>query len=251
MTRIAFLVLILGCAPALQQGAEPTPIASDGWTCASASFQHPTQLAHVVWRATITQSGDFDVALTGGLEATHPDTIVIELDEPRELAADGLAHPAGIGLEGDGVEVSLAEDAVVRGLWVGTIRVDDLDAVQFSCWDATLAPTYEYAGGACDGWNPIPMEVVRETGLGQCVDFAGIEMEEQDYSYPVFANLDLRGANLNGAGLHFAHFEDARFEGAAMTLFDFGYARLEGSVDEHTQLHENCEPADGRIDCSR
>ena len=57
--------------------------------------------------------------------------------------------------------------------------------------------------------------------------------------------LNLRGARLDGATLHFANLSGS-FEGARLGGFDFGYARVSGSADAWTELpaDQSCEVTD-------
>ena len=124
------------------------------------------------------------------------------------------------------------------------------------CWEPDLYNefTYDPEVGLCineageEGFNPASQAEVRETGDGHCVNMNGWIIDEGNYSYPNFA-WDLRGANLNGASISFAHMKGADFRGAKMDTFSYGYTQLMGQVDEHTTLPNGCEAENNWIDC--
>ena len=129
-------------------------------------------------------------------------------------------------------------------------------ALMIHCWEPDLYNefTYDPEVGLClneageEGFNPASQAEVRETGDGQCVDMAGWIIDEGNYSYPNF-EWDLRGANLNGASISFAHMKGADFRGAKMDAFSYGYTQLMGQVDEYTTLPNGCEAENNWIDC--
>lgn len=129
------------------------------------------------------------------------------------------------------------------------------------CWqeEQYLPARYDADSGKCltkdgvEAMNDVPFLFVRGTGWGQCTELAG-QLNEEAFGYPSFVGLDLRGAVLDGAALHFANILDARLEGADLANFSFGYATVSGSIDEHTVVPADmfCDAPDAgseRFEC--
>lgn len=150
------------------------------------------------------------------------------------------------------------QPGILRGRMQGESQF--ADAVEVTCWTDDLPVPARYEDGACvdesgaPARNELPFAYVQRTGFGQCTTLAG-ELNGDAFGYPVFAGLDLRGADLREAKLHFAAIVDARFEGADLSSFEFGYATVSGSVDEHSTVPDAtfCDAAtDGdRYECTR
>jgi hypothetical protein len=121
-----------------------------------------------------------------------------------------------------------------------------------TCWDpaelfsSPLLSRYDRAKGRCldaagqPRLNRLPIELVRETGFGECADLSGLALNGDDFGYPFLGWWSLQGARLDGAMLHFAELSGASLAGADLRGMEFGYASISGSVDEHTRV-----PADG------
>jgi hypothetical protein len=157
-------------------------------------------------------------------------------------------------------EGSLSLNQVDRGRLEGVLSFPHEQNMRptlvMHCWEPDLQNefTYDPDVGLClneageEGYNPASQAEVRETSDGHCVDMDGWIIDEGNYSYPNF-EWDLRGANLNGASISFAHMKGADFRGAKMETFSYGYTQLKGPIDDHTTLPNNCESEDDRIDC--
>jgi len=139
----------------------------------------------------------------------------------------------------------LARDDRAPGkMYTGVAYVNGCSAYEMTCWEPSIEPEFLYdeATGECTndngevGSNPWPIHMVRETGDGECTRLEGVALNEDDYGYPDLEAWNLRGAVLDGAGMHFANLVDANLEGAKMTEFEFGYAEITGSIDTHTQF---------------
>jgi hypothetical protein len=139
----------------------------------------------------------------------------------------------------------LARDERAPGkMYTGLAFVNGCSAYEMTCWERLIEPEFLYneATGECTnknnevGSNPWPIHMVRETGDGECTRLEGVALNEDDYGYPILEAWNLRGAVLDGAGMHFAYLLNASLEGAKMTEFEFGYAEITGSIDTHTQF---------------
>jgi hypothetical protein len=147
-----------------------------------------------------------------------------------------------------GTEVTIVEIESVPGtssrLFTGHGSTSSCMMVGFTCWDETLEPrfTYDAETGECtdatgvQGLNPWPIEMIRETGDGECADLRGVELEERDYNHPQLTDWNLRGANLDGASISFAMLSNAALQGADLSGLQMAYAHLEGNIDGFTQL---------------
>ena len=129
-------------------------------------------------------------------------------------------------------------------LYTGLAFVNGCSSYEMTCWDPSIEPEFLYDSttGECTddngevGSNPWPIHMVRETGDGECTSLVDVALNEDDYGYPDLEAWNLRGAVLDGAGMHFANLVDANLEGVKMTEFEFGYAEITGTIDTHTQF---------------
>jgi hypothetical protein len=141
-------------------------------------------------------------------------------------------------------------------LWLGS-----LDAAPLTCWNdlelfgspwtglgGALTAHFNWGTGKCTGpngaeaLNALPVEVVRETRQGECVDLSGAELSSGDLTNPDLTGWYLSGAHLDGAHLHFANLTEATLNGALLGKLDFGYATVQGAVDSNTVLPSSgCE----------
>lgn len=179
---------------------------------------------------------------------------------PEEVIDEGSAEPASGSIQGDVVSIdgeSLSASAgsiEVRGAYLGAgeLRLPGASAqVELACWQPKIEPRFRYDGaGACvdalgdSGRSPLPSHFVRGSGFGQCAVLEG-DFGEDALSYNAMGGIDLRGADLSGAELFFAHLVAARLEGARMAGFEFGYAKVTGSLDEFTELPDLACPQPG------
>ena len=129
--------------------------------------------------------------------------------------------------------------------------------VAISCVQGEVVPLYRYDDGACtdtagaEGLNTWPVQLVRETRLGECNRFEGIQLNEGLLDYPKLTGWNLRGARLDGADLAFGNLVDAQLEGAQMGTMTYGYAHISGTVDAHTTPPEQgCRREGDAIACA-
>jgi hypothetical protein len=192
-----------------------------------------------------------------------------------------VSTPDGAVLEQEarfGLRIDLARDgAVVRGTLVDDQCYQRVEA-QLTCWNdlelfgspwagvpGLLAAHFEWETGTCvdaegaPALNRAPIEVVRETGAGECADLRGVSLNGGDLAWPDLDGWILLGARLDDARLSFASLRTASLQGADLSDLDFGYATVEGFIDAHTVLPgggEGCEVtrspwAGDSVSCSR
>lgn len=176
-----------------------------------------------------------------------------------------------------GLRIELVRDgAVVRGTLVDDQCYQRLEA-QLTCWNdlelfgsswaevtGLLPAHFDWETGACvdaagaPALNATPIEVVRETGNGECADLRGVALNGADLAGPDLDGWILLGARLDDARLSFASLRSASLQGADLSDLDFGYATVDGFIDAHTVLPggDACEVtrspwAGDSISCSR
>lgn len=204
--------------------------------------------------ATVTRAPQFLLHGLGDIESATPPaerwTFSVQTD-----AARTMAHLAGDG------RVLTVHTAAHTGLATAVLTDGGVD-VDLDCFDApalqaSLPASYDDEVGHCvdnhgeTARNTIPLAVVRETGLGECVDFGGEALNANDLGNPVLAGWNLRGAHLDTAGLSFASLIDADLRGAQLSRFAFGYAVITGTIDEATAPPAPCTVDGDQLACSQ
>ncbi len=159
-----------------------------------------------------------------------------------------------------GIDIALERDgAFVRGTLVDDQCYSRL-TTELTCWNeaelfgspwtgeaGALAAHFDWETGACldDGGNAavndLPVEFVRETGYGECADLRGTALNGEDFGHPDLSGWYLVGAQLNEATLFFANLQNSTLHGARLAEITFGYATIEGTVDDFTELPEDCK----------
>lgn len=207
--------------------------------CATPPFSATGRPA--AYRLTLTSNnGSAAVLLTRGdaiERATSTRTTVVETTAP--ITADD----ARVELSLEGLSVDLTRGERPAGLFGGTLSVDGADQ-PISCWRSDYEPAIAYDAevGKCQdssgkpGKNQHPLEMVRETKLGQCVTFGTGDLNGNDLGYADLGGWQLAGADLSLAGIHFANLVDADLRGANLDGFSYGYANISGRVDVHTRV---------------
>lgn len=237
-------------------------------TCVSAVLDpavSPPQVLRLEIDAASASVGSASVSLAYGPQFRTHDGSSTAIDAPsaaRTLTVDRVVSTAGISLaEGArfGVHIDLARDpeahdAVFRGTFVDDECYSHVEAA-ITCWNATelfgspwtgvaskLPARFDRSTGRCvdssknAALNRLPIEVVRETGRGDCADLRGVSLNGDDLAGPHLEGWSLVGANLGGARLFFASLDFASLEGADLSGLELGYATLSGTFDAHTVL---------------
>lgn len=183
-------------------------------------------------------------------------TTDLELNDIRVTEADGTAmvdtSEGTLLLERSGAfwvgELSQPHQVFAVACW-------DLSEVLGNAWSGTpglLQARFDWETGDCrdsegaPARNEVPIQFVRETGIGDCADLRGALLNGTDYGYPQLEGLSLAGADLSGAQLFFADLRYAFLPGADLSELSYGYAEIDGTVDDHTRLPaEGCEVTRG------
>jgi len=261
MRAVALVSIVLFACDVASSGG-PAPFDSDlpaRLDCTTAGYFTPGG-GHNTWRGTLdTASGAFDF-VEGPLHEDAPFPGEIEYRETHVIGTATWGDDT-LDFEADGVGFTLARLADVAGFVVGgTIDVGAFEPVGLWCWNPGLRSGFAYDAddGVCrdadgnEGTEPRPVQIVRETGDGQCADLRGVALDEFEYAYQAWSGFDLRGADLSGASLHFADIADSALEGANMDGLDYGYSQIRGTIDAHTTIPaEGCEVEYASIACFR
>jgi hypothetical protein len=228
--------------------------------CVSAATSKPGEVYLAVWRALLHSDGETmnGTFTRGPLFRSHLG--VWDEAVPETITVDQLDVEGALRFRSQG-ETQVSLELSEQGLFFSGQLVLEGERTEVVCWDRlelfgsswatqpqALPAHYDPALGDCidrDGapaLNALPIEFVLETGYGECADLRGIRLHGDDYANPDLS-LSLRGADLEGAKLNFANLAGS-FEGARMAAFDFGYARISGTADAFTELHDSCELMD-------
>ncbi|MBI4815281.1 MAG: pentapeptide repeat-containing protein [Deltaproteobacteria bacterium] len=161
-------------------------------------------------------------------------------------------------LELEGAQVRVTLSVAPGPFFRGTLRTNGLSQT-LTCWDddvlgglwsaptVTLPAHFDWQTGVCvdslgrPALNVLPIELVRETGFGECADLRGLSLNDGDLNQPNLAGWALFGADLSGARLFFADLTDASLDGASFADLEFGYAHINGTFGATTQFPEVCQ----------
>ena len=272
MTRtpilIALVSLLSGCTASGPADPVPTPQErpstgdADLLRCSTVAFEGEDWWP-VALRISFDLQGENAYFVDMTLGDSHPNQEGV-LAEPTAA----WSEQAYLTMQGDDLVLDGAD------LWVDVTRMSEFTAPMYTgtlehtehgehavaCWFDDFAGDFRYAlenevcvdADGLWGWNPYPVSYTRDTLDAHCGTFEGQMLNEDYLGYPSFVGMDLRGAQLQGASLFFANILDSSWEGADLTGFEFGYARLSGTVDERTVWpEESCELAADQITCMR
>lgn len=256
---------VAGAEPGALAAERTEPISLPGnLTCVSEPSTGDGEQVPHLWRVSAS-FGEPDATLhlsRGPLFRSRSGTWLEADGEPEEHTAR-VSLGATLRLDD---EPRLAISLEKRGAFFHGTLARGGSASSLVCWDAfeifgsawadlpsPLVATFDWATGACrdvDGdpaLNALPLEFVRETGYGECADLRGVLLNEGDLGGPDLFGWNLVGADLTGAQLYFAQLTAATLHGADLSGLVYGYAHLEGTVDENTRLPEEglCETSDG------
>lgn len=250
-------LLLFGCLdrPGERDGRPVDPRTSglDIFHCSSEpTSQNPYEVIRLaVGQRKIAGPGEYFVV--GRSSGSHQWTEALGTgDGEWEWNVSGTLTPNEIDLVGGDAELHFDRlsqtPALPPGLYTGLLTRPDAGQLFMACWRPFAfynpLPTgrfwYNSETGRCiddqgfTGFNDLPFPFVRDTGQGECSRIQGM-INEDDLTYPTLS-LNLRGADLSWASLSFADLVSSDLSGADMTLFKFGYARVDGPIDRHTQL---------------
>ena len=239
--------------PASSQPDGPSTARELELDCVSGATVEEGELVPSVWRVTASVRAGTALVVLGrspqfrshaGVWSSGGDTFVVDavsIEEGAFLSLESDTYPpTTLELEREG---SFFAGAFDRGDATGALLCWDTLEVFGSPWaqrpkvfpahfDAAVGACVDSAGAVAQ--NELPIAFVRETGFGECADLSDVALNDGDFSYPELA-LNLRGALLDGATLHFANLS-ASLEGARMRKLVFGYSRITGSIDASTEL---------------
>ena len=216
-------------------------------------------MPHVVRFELTLASTSYHGTTTTGLQfPSHAGDAAAVAGRPRAQTLRAHTTAAGTLILESTAATSLRASLTRDGIaWKGTY-VDTSASKQsrgLTCWSAAdLTPSrigrrnpalpahFDWTKHKCvdtrgrAAHNRIPIEVIRETTFGECADLSGVSLNGGDLGYPELLYWQLMGAKLGGATLHFANLRSASLQGADLGAFDFGYARVQGVIDDATLL---------------
>ncbi len=232
------------------------PSGPEGGIVSCSSDLDPDAYVHRLWVDLDTGAAEIALerawAYDDAFPAPGPGVVWTGLAE--EPAGSRIVLPVG--------EVALASRDALGMAVLYAWDTDGAD-VELVCWHEGLPdrvgheplpafPSTLGAGCPAPG-NDLPLPFVRATGVGRCADLAGAALNGDDLYYGRLEGYDLRGADLTHASLFFANLLDARLEGTRLGDIDYGYARVEGLIDDATEIPtEGACTVDGqRLACVR
>ena len=138
-----------------------------------------------------------------------------------------------------------------------------------SCADEKLCDNdlyrYQARTGKClncrgeEGLNEYDESYIESTKDAECFDLRGRELillhsevdEPWSFGNNTLDGYNFRGANLDTATLFFNNIHHADFRGANLFRLRYGYAFIDGSIDQFTRLPENgdCEVSALALEC--
>ena len=203
-----------------------------------------------------TDSDKFETAIVEVDGEIGSEFLRLNIDEEHSISEQfGLNTTVGIEL----ARLDVAEQVFYQGMFTqfgcgpygGTLN-------SVTCWAPEIEPVYSYnaLNGVClneqkeVGYNPWTIEMIRETGNGQCADLMFADLNEGDFEHPELS-WDLRGSDLQYAQLNSATLQEARLEGAQMEYLYFYDSHVGGSIDDFTSFPEGCEENGSTMICTR
>jgi len=116
--------------------------------------------------------------------------------------------------------------------------------------------TYNAENGKCEncegtiGFNVFDIETVRATRNAECLDLLGQKLvflldtsqieNFQELGDNVLEEYNFKGSKLDSCELFFNYIRSADFSGTDLSTLQFGYAIIEGRVDEYTLTPFGC-----------
>lgn len=230
-------------------------------SCVSAPLDRSDAAVPQVVRAQIQEVDEihgrriFSATVTTGPQfSSHNGIFDAPASEPRVDDVSADRDGGGVHFASTGRLAGLRVDVKRQGAaFVGTFADQDHRALALTCFSnsdlfgdytsstgARVAAHFDWTSESCvdrlgaPALNHLPIEVVRESGFGECADLRGLSLNGGDFDMPD-VSMTLWGANLDNASLFQAALSGS-FEGARLTNLDFGYATVSGTVDDATAL---------------
>lgn len=116
--------------------------------------------------------------------------------------------------------------------------------------------TYNTENGQCEncegtvGFNVFDIEAVRTAKNAECLDLSGQKLvflldtsmieNFQEFGDNTLEDYNFKGSKLDSCELFFNNIRNADFAGADLSTLEFGYAIIEGYVDEYTVIPAGC-----------
>jgi len=166
----------------------------------------------------------------------------LSLDSETEVSENVFQTNFSIGMERQMVEGQLFYQGTFNQFACGPYSNPSV-----TCWEPEIEPEFKYNAlhGVClndrqeVGFNPWTLEMVRETGDGQCASLSFVELNEGDYT-ETDLTWDLRGSDLEYSWISSTNLHNAQLEGAQFESLYFGNVEISGSIDDFTAFPEDC-----------
>jgi Pentapeptide repeats (8 copies) len=246
----------------VQEVALPPLELPSSLTCASDELA-PDDGSRVVRASIWLGEGSSGVLSFGPAFFTHN----VHMPPPAETSETDLGAVSVV--EADGISsIDTAAGTFILeqhgAFWSGVLDQPHV-IVDIVCWNdaevfgnawsgdpGLLTARFDWQTGDCrdasgePAQNELPIAFVRETRFGDCADLRGAMLNGTDYLYPQLEGFSLAGADLTGASLFFADLRWAFLAGANLAGLEYGYANIDGQVDERTLLPtEGCVVTEG------
>ncbi len=174
----------------------------------------------------------------------------LSLDSETEVSESVLQTNFSIGLERQLVDEQLFYQGTFNQFACGPYSTPSV-----TCWEPEIEPEFKYNSlhGVClndrqeVGFNPWTLEMVRETGDGQCASLSYLELNEGDYTE---TNLtwDLRGSDLEHSWISSANL-NAQLEGTQLENLFYWDVEINGDIDDYTTFPEDCDENMNTVFC--
>ncbi len=240
-------------SPAPAQVA-PAPVGlPSSLTCVTEAVRATGDRVPMVQRVTVFVDGATATAgvARGPQFRQHAGDDETFVGEPAQTLHEGLDIDARGRIRGDGFGLALRRDGLALR---GSLALGDEDSVAVTCWNDAevfgsawgggggVPARFDWATSTClDGvgkpaLNQLPIELVRETGFGECADLSGASLNGEDMNQPSLSGWWLAGARFTGAEMFFGDLTSASLFGADLSGLQMGYAKVSGSVDDATKM---------------
>ena len=144
--------------------------------------------------------------------------------------------------------------------------------VCFSCKEEACSDsaqdqfTYNASTGKCEscngkiGYNVFDLDRIQQTRNAECMDLSKKVLitllkgkTAQNSGYDSLYDFNFRGAKFDSAQMYFNFIKKSDFSGADLRLLQYGYAAIDGKIDQYTMRPEqgNCSDNPNTILCSR